>query len=262
MTDVIDQLFSVDGKVTVITGGSRGIGKMFAKGFVMAGAKVYIVARKEAAVTATAEELSELGTCIPLTGDLGSKAGADAVAAEIASREPKVDVLINNAGAIWQAPLEDYPDSAWDKLWNINVKGVFYLTVALLPQLRAAASPDSPARVINLGSVDADQVPSWETYAYAASKAGVHMLTRHLGHQLASEHITVNGIVPGPFQSNMTTGVLDTEGPREELLSRVALGREGTWEDAAGVAIFLASRAGSFLTGALIPMDGGMSTHH
>ena len=171
-----------------------------------------------------------------------------------------MDVLINNAGAIWQAPLEDYPDSAWDKLWNINVKGVFYLTVALLPQLRAAASADNPARVINLGSVDADQVPSWETYAYAASKAGVHMLTRHLGHQLAAEHITVNGIVPGPFQSNMTTGVLDTEGPREELLSRVALGREGTWEDAAGVAIFLASRASSFLTGALIPMDGGMST--
>jgi NAD(P)-dependent dehydrogenase (short-subunit alcohol dehydrogenase family) len=170
-------------------------------------------------------------------------------------------VLVNNAGATWGAPIEEYPDEALDKVWSINVKGVFHLTRALLPQLRAAATEEDPARVINVGSIEGMKVPDLETYAYSATKAGVHMLTRHLAHRLAREHITVNAIAPGPFESKMMHFVLGHEEGRQAVAAEVPLHRIGRPDDMAGAAIYLASRAGSYLTGAIIPVDGGWSTH-
>jgi NAD(P)-dependent dehydrogenase (short-subunit alcohol dehydrogenase family) len=256
-----ESLFSVAGKVAVVTGGSRGIGLMIADGLVSAGAKVYISSRKGDVCDAVAEQLSERGTCISIPADLSTKGGADGLAAAIAEREPALHILVNNAGATWGAPLLNYPDEAWDKVMATNVKAVFNLTTALVPQLRAAADADDPARVINVGSVDGMRVPATENYAYAASKAAVHMLTRQLAHQLARDHITVNAIAPGPFRSKMMAFVLDAEGGEEMIAASVPLRRIGRPEDAAGTAIFLSSRAGSYLTGAVIPVDGGTSTH-
>ncbi len=168
-------------------------------------------------------------------------------------------VLVNNAGATWGAPLEEYPESAFDKLWNINVKGVFQLTQRFLPQLRQAAGADDPARVINVGSIDGLRVPALESYAYSATKSAVHMLTRHLAKRLAGEHITVNAIAPGPFESKMMAFALDDPATRASIAASVPLGRIGRPEDMAGAAIYLASRAGAYLTGTVIPVDGGIS---
>jgi NAD(P)-dependent dehydrogenase (short-subunit alcohol dehydrogenase family) len=256
-----NSLFSVAGKVAVVTGGSRGIGFMIAEGLVSAGAKVYISSRKADASDAAAAELSSIGPCVSIPTDLSTKAGCDALAAEIAGRESALHILVNNAGATWGAPLLEYPDEAWDKVMATNVKAIFNLTTALMPELKAAASAEDPARVINIGSVDGIRVPATENYAYAASKAAVHMLTRQLAHQLARDHITVNAIAPGPFRSKMMAFVLDAEGGEEMIASSVPLRRIGRPDDAAGAAIYLASRAGSYLTGAVIPVDGGTSTH-
>jgi NAD(P)-dependent dehydrogenase (short-subunit alcohol dehydrogenase family) len=201
------------------------------------------------------------GKCVSIPGDLSDEAGCRAFADAVSEREPAVHVLVNNAGATWGAPLEEYPDSAWDKVLNVNVKAVFTLTRMLLPQLRAAASAEDPARVINVGSVDGIKVPGTDNYAYGASKAAVHMVTRQLAHNLTREHVTVNAIAPGPFPSKMMAFVLDAEGGEAMVAKGVPLGRIGTPEDVAGVALFLASRAGSYLTGAIIPVDGGISTH-
>jgi NAD(P)-dependent dehydrogenase (short-subunit alcohol dehydrogenase family) len=254
-------LFAVAGKTVVVTGGSRGIGKMIAGGFVDSGARVYISSRKAEQCDATATELAERGECVSLPADLSTEAGCAQLATAVAEREAAVDVLVNNAGATWGAPLEEFPDSAFDKILAINVKGVFLLTKHLLPQLRKAATPDDPARVINIGSIDGMRVPATENYSYAASKAAVHMLTRQLAHALARDHITVNAIAPGPFESKMMAFVLDREEGRQAVASTVPLGRIGRPDDMAGAAIFLASRAGAYLTGALIPVDGGISTH-
>jgi NAD(P)-dependent dehydrogenase (short-subunit alcohol dehydrogenase family) len=256
-----DALFSVSGKVAVVTGGSRGIGLMIAEGLVSAGAKVYISSRKADVCDAAAEQLRTLGSCVSIPADLSTKAGCDGLAAAIAEHEVKVHILVNNAGATWGAPLLEYPDDAWDKVLATNVKAVFNLTTALMTQLCAAADADDPARVINIGSIDGIRVPAMEAYAYAASKAAVHMLTRQLAHRLARDHVTVNAIAPGPFRSKMMAFVLDAEGGEEMVASGVPLRRIGRAEDAAGVVIFLSSRAGSYLTGAVIPLDGGMSTH-
>ena len=237
-----ESLFSVSGKVAVVTGGSRGIGLMLAEGLVSSGAKVYISSRKVDACDAAAEQLSAIGPCISIPADLSTKAGSDTLAAAIAEREPTVDILVNNAGATWGAPLLEYPDDAWDKVMATNVKAIFNLTTALLPQLRAAAEPDDPARVINIGSVDGIRVPATENYAYAASKAAVHMLTRQLAHQLARDHITVNAIAPGPFRSKMMAFVLDAEGGEEMVASGVPLRRIGRPDDAAGAVLFLVAR--------------------
>jgi NAD(P)-dependent dehydrogenase (short-subunit alcohol dehydrogenase family) len=255
-----DSLFSVRGKVAVVTGGSRGIGLMIAEGLVSAGAKVYISSRKAAVCDAAAAELGAIGSCVSIPADLSTKEGCDALAAAIAEREPTVHVLVNNAGATWGAPLLEYPDDAWDKVMATNVKAIFTLTTALMPQLRAAATPDDPARVINIGSVDGIRVPATENYAYAASKAAVHMLTRQLAHRLARDNITVNAIAPGPFRSKMMAFVLDADGGEALVAGGVPLRRIGRPEDAAGTVIYLASRAGSYLTGAVVPVDGGTST--
>jgi NAD(P)-dependent dehydrogenase (short-subunit alcohol dehydrogenase family) len=255
-------LFSIAGKTAVVTGGSRGIGFMIAEGFISAGADVYITARKAEACDAAAAALNEIGPgkCVSLPFDLSGEEGAKAFAAVIAERTPKVDILVNNAGATWGAPIEDFPDSAWDKVLDINVKGLFQLTSKLLPQLRAAATAEDPARVINIGSVDGINVPGTQNYAYAASKAAVHHLTRQMAHNLTRDHITVNAIAPGPFRSKMMAFILDNEGGEEMVGKGVPLGRIGSPEDVAGLSIFLSSRAGSYLTGAVIPCDGGIST--
>ena len=179
----------------------------------------------------------------------------------LARARRRLDVLVNNAGATWGAPLEAYPESAFDKLWAVNVKAVFHLTTALLPALRASASADDPARVINIGSIDGIRVPWMEVYAYSATKAAVHMLTRSLAHQLARERITVNAIAPGPFESKMMAFALDDPASRAAIEQQVPLGRIGRPDDMAGTAIYLASRAGAYLTGAVIPVDGGITTH-
>jgi NAD(P)-dependent dehydrogenase (short-subunit alcohol dehydrogenase family) len=254
-------LFSVEGKSVLVTGGSRGIGLMIAQGFVEGGAQVIISSRKAEVCEAVAAQLSTTGKCEPIAADLSTTEGADGLAAAVLARTPRVDVLVNNAGATWGAPLEVYPESAFDKLWAVNVKAIFRLTTALLPGLRAAASADDPARVINIGSIDGIRVPWMEVYAYSATKAAVHMLTRSLAHQLAPEHITVNAIAPGPFESKMMAFALDDPTTRTTIERQVPLGRIGRPDDMAGAAIYLASRAGAYLTGAVIPVDGGITTH-
>jgi len=248
-------LFSVEGKSVVITGGSRGIGEMIARGYVENGARVYISSRKAEVCDRLAEELSEYGDCTSLPFDLSKMDGITGLAAAVAEREPKLDVLINNAGATWGAPIDDYPEDGWDKTVDLNVKSVFFLTQKLLPQLRAAASADTPARVINIASVNGIEPPGLETYAYSTSKAGCIMLTRHLAKRLASEHILVNAIAPGPFPSQMMAATLARAG--DAIAAANPRGRIGQPEDIAGVAIFLGSRASAYTTGATIPCDGG-----
>lgn len=250
-------LFGLDGKAVLITGGSRGLGEMLAHGFVAAGARVYIAARKAADVERVAAELGEHGTCVALPGDLSTPAGVEALAAEVGDREPALDVLVNNAGATWGAPLGEYPADGFDKVLDLNVRGLFLLTQALLPHLEAAASAEDPARIINIGSIDGMRVPAWESYAYSASKAAVHQLTRHLGATLVRRHVTVNAIAPGLFPSKMTAFLLDHE---EEVAAALPRGRLGTTEDIAGTAIYLASRAGAYTTGVVLPVDGGAAT--
>jgi NAD(P)-dependent dehydrogenase (short-subunit alcohol dehydrogenase family) len=253
----IAELFSVAGKVALVTGGSRGIGLMMARGLVEAGARVYVASRKASEVKAAAAELSKLGTAIALPGDLASQAGTRALAAELAEREPKLHVLVNNAGANWGAPLADYPEAGWDKVMALNVKAVFDLTRFLLPQLEAASTPGDPARVINVGSIDGIQVPLLETYAYSTSKAAVHHLTRVLARKLAPK-VTVNAVAPGPFESKMMAETLDKFGAG--IKASCPMKRIGDPDDMAGVAIYLASKAAAYVTGAVIPVDGGIST--
>jgi NAD(P)-dependent dehydrogenase (short-subunit alcohol dehydrogenase family) len=253
-------LFSVAGKVAVVTGGSRGIGAMIAGGLVRAGCRVYITARKAAACDATAAALSAFGECISVPLDLAAAGGVEEFVGAVSEREDHLHILVNNAGASWGAPLEEYPLAAFDKLWNVNVKALFALTVQSLPLLRAAATADDPARVINIGSIDGLGVPSLESYAYSTTKAGVHMLTRHLASTLAPESITVNAIAPGPFDSKMMAFALNDPQTRAAIAGSVPLGRVGDPDDMAGTVIFLASRAGRYLTGAVIPVDGGLST--
>lgn len=254
------ELFSVEGKVALVTGGSRGIGLMIAEGLVEAGARVYISSRKAEVCGEVAAELSTRGECIALPADLSTEDGASGLAAAFTVREEALHLLVNNAGATWGAPLEEYPDSGFDRTWAVNVKGVFHLTKLLLAPLRAAAGPDDHAAVVNVGSIDGLRVPSTENYAYAASKAAVHMLTRQLAKRLAGEHVTVNAIAPGPFRSKMMAFVLDAEGGEEAVASGVPLGRIGRADDVAGAVIYLASRAGAYVTGAVIPVDGGIAS--
>ena len=248
-------LFSVEGKVVLVTGGSRGIGEMIARGYVENGAKVYISSRKADVCDRVAEELSEYGTCISLPFDLGGMEGIEGLANAVKERESRLDVLVNNAGATWGAPIDDYPEDGWDKTVDLNVKSIFFLTQKLLPLLRAASTAENPGRVINIASVNGIEPPTLETYAYSTSKAGCIMLTRHLAKRLAPEHILVNAIAPGPFPSKMMAATLAQAG--DAIAKSNPRGRIGQPEDIAGVAIFLSSRASAYTTGAVVPCDGG-----
>jgi NAD(P)-dependent dehydrogenase (short-subunit alcohol dehydrogenase family) len=253
----VSDVFSIAGKTAVVTGGSRGIGLMIARGFVEAGAKVYISSRKADVCEQVAAELSEVGECVALPADLSTEAECRRLADAVAEREDRLDVLVNNAGATWGAPLEQFDEAAWERVLALNVKGVFHLTKFLTPLLEKAGSADEPARVINIGSIDGIHVPALETYSYSASKAAVHQLTRHLARRLAPA-VTVNAIAPGPFESKMMAATLDAFG--DQIAASAPLKRIGRPDDMAGTAIFLASRAGAYLTGAVIPVDGGIAT--
>jgi len=250
----VKDLFDVSGKVVLVTGGTRGIGFMIARGFAGAGAKVVVSSRRADACEKAAKEIG--GEALP--ADLAREDEARRLAAELGRRHPRLDVLVNNAGANWGAPYEEYPDSAWDKVLALNVKAIFHLTRACTPLLEEAASPEDPARVLNVGSIDGLRVPALETYAYSTSKAAVHHLTRVLAKKLAPRHITVNAIAPGPFESKMMHETLERFG--DAIVASCPLGRIGEPEDMAGVALYLASRAGAYVTGAVIPVDGGIST--
>jgi NAD(P)-dependent dehydrogenase (short-subunit alcohol dehydrogenase family) len=253
----VSDLFSIEGKKALVTGGSRGIGLMIARGFVEAGARVYISSRKADVCEEAAAELSKVGECVALPANLSTEEGCRGLADAVAAREGSLSILVNNAGATWGAPMAEFDDAAWDRVLDLNVKGVFHLTRFLVPLLAAAGTADDPARVINIGSIDGIHVPMLETYAYSSSKAAVHQLTRHLAKHLAPE-ITVNAIAPGPFESKMMAATLNAFG--DQIAASAPLKRIGRPDDMAGTAQFLASRAGAYLTGAIIPVDGGIAT--
>jgi NAD(P)-dependent dehydrogenase (short-subunit alcohol dehydrogenase family) len=253
----MNDLFSLKGKTAVITGGSRGIGFMIANGYADAGAKkIYISSRKAADLEAAAAEISKKTTCVAIPADLSTEEGAKVLADAIRAEEDGIDILVNNAGATWGAPFEEFPASGWDRVLDINVKGPFFLTQALLPLLEAAASDGDPARIINVGSVDGLNVSRMPTFSYGPSKAAVHHLTRALASHLASRNITANAIAPGPFPSKMMEHTLNTMG--DQIRQGVPLGRVGEPADMAGAAIYLASRAGAYVDGVVIPVDGGI----
>ena len=255
----MSDMFDVSGKTALVTGGSRGIGLMIARGLAESGVRVIVSSRKAGDLEAAAEQIRQLGECEAIRSDLSSPEGARALAGEVASRHERLDILVNNAGATWGAPLEEFPASGWDRVMHTNVEGIFHLTIGLLPALRAAASAEVPARVINIGSVDGMRVPITQNYSYSAAKAAVHMLTRHLSKEPAPDHITVNAIAPGPFESKMTAFMFATEEGRRAIEQMVPLHRAGRQDDAAGLVRFLSSRAGSYLTGTVIPLDGGLT---
>ena len=257
--DRLTELFGLDGKSAVVTGGSRGIGRMIAGGLLDAGCRVIVSARKADQLAAAADDLSARGPCEAVQADLSTPEGCQALADAVAERWDSLDILVNNAGASWGAPLDEFPVHGWDKVMDTNVRGPFLLTQRLLGLLRSAARPDDPARVINVASVDGLKVPGLETYSYSASKAGIIHLTRHLANRLASEHVTVNAIAPGPFDSKMMAFILDDPAARSALAAQVPLGRIGEPDDMAAAAVYLASRAGSYLTGATVPVAGGIS---
>lgn len=248
-------LFSLQGRVALVTGGSRGIGRMIAAGFLTQGAKVYITARKAEVCDATAKELSALGSCISLPCDVSSMDGIRGLAAAMAEREPALDILVNNAGAAWGEPFETFPEKGWDKVMDLNLKTPFFLTQALHAQLRKAAQT-RPAKVINIASIDGISVNPWETYSYSASKAGLIHLTKRMALRLAQDNIVVSGIAPGPFASEMNKEARDHG---DEVAHRVPAGRIGSDEDMAGAAIFLASRAGDYVLGETLVVDGGVT---
>ena len=253
----MNALFDVAGKIVLVTGGSRGIGEMIARGFVEAGATVFISSRKAEVCNDLAAQLSTVGSCTPLPADLSTEAECQRLANELARRIDHLDVLVNNAGATWGAPMDEYDEKAFERVFALNVKGVFHLTKFLRPLLEAAGTPDSPARVINIGSIDGLKVPMLETYAYSASKAAVHQLTRHLAKQLAP-NVTVNAIAPGPFESKMMHATLEAFG--DAIAASAPMKRIGRPSDMAGAAIFLASPAASYITGVILPVDGGIAT--
>ncbi|MET0519749.1 MAG: SDR family oxidoreductase [Burkholderiaceae bacterium] len=252
----MSDLFSLQGRIALVTGGSRGIGRMIAAGFLKAGAaKVYISARKAEACDATARELSVLGPCISVPADVSSVEGAQALAQRIARQESRLDVLVNNAGAAWGAPFGEFPESGWDKVVDLNMKTPFFLTQALHGLLSKAAE-DRPAKVINIASIDGISVNPLETYSYAASKAGLIQLTRRMALRLIENNIVVSAIAPGAFASEMNKIARDHA---DEVAARVPAGRVGVDEDMAGAAVYLASRAGDYVVGSTLTVDGGVT---
>lgn len=265
MTDfAVNDLFSVAGKVALVTGGSRGIGEMIAAGLLANGATVFISSRKAEVCDATAERLADTygGTGVSLPADLSNLDGVTALAGAVAEHTDHLDILVNNAGVSWGAPIEEFPEIGWDKVFDTNVKGVFFLTQQLLPLLEASASNAEPSRVINIGSIDGIRTPVFDTHSYGPSKAAVHALTRQMAAKLVKRNILVNAIAPGPFPTWMlSTGVGtggDVEGTDWDAVGKLTpRGRVGTPEDIAGLTIYLSSRAGAFTVGEVITCDGG-----
>ena len=259
----MNNLFSIEGKVALITGGSRGIGEMIAAGFLANGAKVYISSRKSDVCDATAKRLQEEfgGECISVPADLSNLEGINTLADSISEKD-SLDILVNNAGASWGEPIDEYSEKGWDKVMDTNVKGVFFLTQKLLPLLRKSGTAEDPSRVINIGSIDGIKTGLFDAFSYGPSKAALHHLTRVLAASLVRENIIVNAIAPGPFPTWMlSTGVGgggDTDIDWSEVGNSNPRGRVGTAEDIAGLAIFLSSRAGAYTVGQTITCDGGV----
>ena len=261
----LEDLFSVAGKVALVTGAATGIGRMAATGLVMGGARVFIASRKGADCARVAEEINALGgpgEAEGFAGDVGTEQGIAALVAQVKSRTDRLDILINNAGVTWGAEFAEFPYSAWEKVFSVNVAGLFHLTRELTPLLEEAASEDDPARIINLGSVMGTQPMADGAYSYTASKAAVHHLTRTLAGELAERRITVNAFAPGPFQSRMTAFATGSDEQARHIGSRVPLGRIGAPDDIAGATLYLCGRAGRYVTGAILPLDGGQAVQH
>jgi NAD(P)-dependent dehydrogenase (short-subunit alcohol dehydrogenase family) len=252
------RLFDLTGKVAVVTGGSRGIGLMMARGLLEAGATVVISSRDAAACDAAVKELSDAGPVSAVPANLSTEDECVRLATEVNGQHDRVDILVNNAGATWGAPLEEFPESAWDKVLNLNLKAPFFLTRAFVPALSASGTPDDPSRIVNVGSVDGLHVPALPTYSYSTSKAALHQLTKVLARELGPRNITVNAVAPGPFESKMMAATLESFG--DAIAGMSPLNRIGRPDDMAGVAVYLSSRAGSYVTGAVIPVDGGIVT--
>lgn len=250
-----DDLFSVAGKVALVTGGTSGIGAMIARGFVRRGVKTYIASRDADRSRAAAAELSSEGSCIGLAADLASGEGPASLAALVAEREERLDILVNNAGANDRATIEAATPEMWDFVLNVNLRAPFFLIQHLLPLLRAAASEEAPARIINVGSIGGLHIPGWEAYPYGGSKAALHHLTRALAKRLGPDRILVNAIAPGPFPSRLTDTASDAV--KRSVETYVPLKRSGRAEDVEGLTVFLASRAGAYVNGCTIPLDGG-----
>lgn len=253
---MMKDLFSLEGRVALVTGGSRGIGRMIAQGFLEQGAIVYISARKAAQCDETANELAAFGKCVSLPHDISTVAGCEALAADIASRENRLDILVNNAGAAWGAAFEEYPESGWDKTMDLNVKSLFFMTQKLHGLLKAGASPERPGKVINIASIDGIKINPWETYAYQASKAAVIHLTRRMAARLINDNICVSGIAPGAFASEMNRAAKDHGDAVANMIPAKRIGRDS---DMAGAAVFLASRAGDYVIGDTLAVDGGVA---
>lgn len=252
------QLFDLTGKRALVTGGTRGIGLMMARGLLQAGARVVISSRKADACEQARADLAEFGDVAAFPADLSSHDECRRLAGLVTADGEPLHILVNNAGATWGEPLDTFPDAAWDKVVDLNLKSPFWLVRELLPALREAGSADDPARVINVGSIDAIHVSPLPVYSYASAKAGLHQLTRVLARELGPQHITVNAVAPGPFPSKMMAATLDAFG--DAIAASAPLRRIGRDDDMAGIAVFLASRAGAYLTGTVIPVDGGIAT--
>ena len=252
----MSRLFSLEGRVALITGGSRGIGRMIAAGFLQQGAKVYISARKAAACDATAADLSQIGPCVSLPADVSSAAGIAGLVAAFSAHEPKLDILVNNAGAAWGAPFDEFPESGWDKVVNLNLKSPFFLTQALHAQLKAGAAGGQAAKVINIASIDGQTVNPMETYSYAASKSGLIHLSKRMALRLIQDNIVVNAICPGAFASEMNK---DARDHGDAVAARIPARRVGVDDDMAAAAIYLASRAGDYVVGTTLTVDGGVN---
>ena len=256
---MLEELFSMNDKVAVVTGGSRGLGFYMAKGFLSAGAKrVYITARKAAECEAAADELTDFGECVAIPGDLASMAEIERLATQLGERETSIDVLVNNAGCGWLEPFDSFSELGWDKVMDLNVKSPFFLTKALLPLLKEGATHEETASVINIGSI-AGICGTTDTLSYAPSKAALHHMTRNLAALLADDHIRVNAIAPGRFFSKMTEYASQNEAMYQQEIKMIPLHRWGEEKDIAGLAILLASRAGAFMTGQILAVDGGMT---
>ena len=252
----MSKLFSLDGRVALVTGGSRGIGRMIAEGFLRQGATVYLSARKTEACDATAAELSAIGPCFSLPADVSKMAGIAALVASLKDREQKLDILVNNAGAAWGAPFDEFPEVGWDKVVDLNMKSPFFLTQALHGMLKAGAASGQLAKVINIASIDGQSVNPWETYSYAASKAGVIHLSKRMALRLIEDNIVVNAICPGAFASEMNKDARDNA---DTVAARIPARRVGVPDDMAAAAIYLASRAGDYVVGTTLTVDGGVN---